>query len=216
MRRTHLQLTLACVLREGKAVLGNAAHDEAQFEAVVRTARALLGEGRFQEAQHLAKRSMAAFGRSKDRWGCFASSCTLSCCCMRLHHRPHDAYRGDARLLCGATLLCEHEKVMCFPDTSMDWACCSSFDAAVRCDHHAFAWHVCCWCGMYEPCPACTNRSRNDALELVLAAAALAELDADASMQVLLLLVAIMSLLHYPDAATSGPCRQAWRMSIIP
>ena len=49
-----------------RAVLGNAAHDEQQFEAVVRTARVLLAEGKVQEASLLARRSMAAFG-CKDR-----------------------------------------------------------------------------------------------------------------------------------------------------
>ena len=49
--------------REAGPGLGNAAHDEQQFEAVVRTARALLAEGGAEQAAQLARRSMAAFGR---------------------------------------------------------------------------------------------------------------------------------------------------------
>lgn len=75
-------VTLQVGCRDGGAVLGNAAHDEQQYEAVVRTARALLAEGKVQEASQLAHRSVAAFG-SKDRWGL---SCRLALAGL-LQHR---------------------------------------------------------------------------------------------------------------------------------
>ena len=56
----------ACALRLCRSVLGNAAHDRQQFEAVVRTARALLSESQLDQAGQLARRSMAAFA-CKDR-----------------------------------------------------------------------------------------------------------------------------------------------------